>query len=79
MTSLFDEPIQAAPSLFKDSPAPPDPYTTKRNGASWSVIDPDGLLALAFPSGSESRAREYADALNQAFRRGWHARDAVKP
>jgi len=42
------------------------------------VIDADGLLALAFPAGSESRAKEYAVALNTAFGRGWSSRERVK-
>lgn len=77
--SLFDSgPVPPAPSLFAESPAAPDPYTVKRNGASWSVIDADGMLALAFPAGSESRAREYAVALNAAFGRGWSSRERAK-
>lgn len=78
MSSLFPQEVPAAPSLFSDSPAAPEPYSVKRNGASWSVIDPDGMLALAFPCGSESRAREYAASLNAAFGRGWSSRERLK-
>ena len=79
MSSLFDVTPEPAPSLFAESPAAPEPYTVKRNGASYSVLDAAGLLALAFPCGSESTARAFCADLNAAFRLGWAARDAVRP
>ncbi len=76
--SLFDEPIEAAPSLFKDSPAAPEPFTVKRCGASFNVLDGSGMLVRAFPNGREQAARDYSADLNAAFASGWASRDRVK-
>lgn len=74
---LFDAPVQPDPGLFPTSPACPTVFVTKRVGASWSVLDNSGMLVAAYPAGSEAKARQFAQDLNDAFRRGWSARDAV--
>lgn len=77
--SLFDSgPVPPAPSLFPSSPACPEVFSVKRIGASWSVLDRDGLLICAYSYASETKARTFCQDLNDAFRRGWYARDAVK-
>jgi len=79
VTSLFDTTPTPAPSLFPDSPACPEVFMVRRIGASWNVLDNAGMLICAFAAGSETKARQFCQDLNDAFRKGWSARDAVKP
>ena len=77
--SLFDSPPAPVPSLFPDSPACPTIFEVRRIGASWNVLDNAGMLICAYSYASETKARAFCQDLNDAFRRGWYARDAVKP